>query len=361
MLKKEEIIKKIEEPEKKILKQIEEGKNPYLEIPIRRLSNIQYNKEKRRVMLGASISRRYFFNLAHIRKFVQNIEVAKIAKELVEVDKHLSLRETFYKMKRTIPNTKTNIVDDQNESNNAIEELELITGLLREQLHINANRSGFVAGNVIIKDHGDIIDWSKLGSGGWAVPSNVEDIEFKKVNAKFIIYVEKAAEWERLHEDKVWKKLNCIIVASQGQAPRGIRRLLQRLDMEYGLPVYVLTDLDPWGFYIYSVLKYGSIKLAHISKELVIPHAKFLGMMPKDVEKYGLRKHLIKFEEKDVKRLEEIKEYPWFKNNRKWQKLFEDLKKLKGKEELAALTSKGISFISDKYIPEKLKNEDWIE
>ena len=55
--------------------------------------------------------------------------------------------------------------------------------------------------NVVVKDKGDTIDWSKLGSGGWSIPSNVEDIEFKKVNAKFIIYMEKAAEWERLHED----------------------------------------------------------------------------------------------------------------------------------------------------------------
>lgn len=360
-LKKNEVIKKIEEIAKDIKKKIESGQNPYLEIPVRRLSNISFDEDVGRITLGASTMKRYFFNLAHIRKFTQNIEVLKIAKELIEVDKHLSLRETFYKMKRTIPNTKINIVDDQRESDTAIEEIELMTGFLREQLHINANRSGMVAGNVVIKDKGDTIDWSKLGSGGWSVPSNVEDIEFKKVDAKFIIYVEKAAEWERLHEDRVWKKLNCIIVASQGQAPRGVRRLLQRLNMEYGLPVYVLTDLDPWGFYIYSVLKYGSIKLAHISKKLAIPGAKFLGLMPKDVEKYGLKKHLIKFEEVDKKRLKEIKEYPWFKKHKGWQKLFKELEKLNGKAELAALTSQGISFISEKYIPEKIKNQDWLE
>ncbi len=360
-MKKKEIINKIEEIAKKIKEEIDKGKNPYIEIPIRRLSNISYNEKARRIILGESKMKRFFFNLAHIRKFTQNVEVLKIAKELLNVDKHLSLRETFYKMKRTIPNTKINIVDDQNESNVAIEEVELMTGFLREQFHINANRSGMVAGKVVIKDKGDTIDWSKLGSGGWSVPSNVEDIEFKKVDAKFIIYVEKAAEWERLHEDRVWEKLNCIIVASQGQAPRGIRRLLQRLNLEYGLPVYVLTDLDPWGFYIYSVLKYGSIKLAHISEKLAIPGAKFLGMMPKDVERYGLKKHLIKFEEVDKKRLSEIKEYPWFKHHKGWQKLFRDLEKLNGKEELAALTSKGISFISDTYIPQKIKEEDWLD
>ena len=73
------------------------------------------------------------------------------------------------------------------------------------------------------------IDWSKLGSGGWAIPSNTENIQFKKVNAKFVLYMEKAAIWERLHEDKFWKKYNCILMGTGGQAARGTRRLIRRL------------------------------------------------------------------------------------------------------------------------------------
>lgn len=246
-------------------------------------------------------------------------------------------------------------------SNKAIEDLELITGCSREQLNINANKMGSVAGKVVIKDKGDLVDWSKLGSGGWSIPSNVEEIEFKKVNAKFIIYMEKAAEWERLHEDRVWEKLNCLIMSSQGQATRGVRRLLERLHREFKLPVYVLVDGDPWGAYIYSVLKYGSISLAHISESLAIPGARFLGLSANDVTKYELKKHLIKFKDIDIKRLQEISKYEWFKDNKDWQKEFRMWKELGGKVELAALSSKGISFISDKYIPEKIKNKEWLE
>jgi len=280
---------------------------------------------------------------------------------LIELDKHVSLRETFYILKKTIPGSKINIVDEQKESNEAIEDVELITDALREQLHINANKLGAVAGEVVIRDRGDLIDWSKLGSGGWSVPSNVEDIEFVKVKAKFVLYVEKSAVWERLHEDKVWKKLKCIIVASQGQATRGIRRLLQRLNVEQGLPVYVLTDFDPWGLYIYSVLKFGSISLAHISERLAIPDAKFLGLTGDDIKKYGLEKHLIKFKEIDMKRLQQIREYPWFKNNKEWQRQFDMMKKMGAKAELEALSSRGITFISEKYLPEKLERGDFLD
>ena len=74
-------------------------------------------------------------------------------------------------------------------------------------------------------------------------------------------------------------------MSSQGQTTRGIRRLLQRLHSEHKLPIYVLTDLDPYGLYIYSVIKFGSISLAHMASELAIPSVRFLGITTDDVNK----------------------------------------------------------------------------
>ena len=267
----------------------------------------------------------------------------------------------FYQAKRTIPGTKTNVVDEQTESDKAIEDLEIISGFTREQLHINANKMGSVAGNVIIEDQGDVIDWSKLGSGGWSIPSNVENIIFKKVNAKFIIYMEKAAVWERLHEDRFWSKQNCIIMSSQGQSTRGVRRLLQRLATENKLPIYVLCDNDPWGIYIYSVLKHGSISLAHMSDEMAIKDVRYLGVTCDDVIKYKLERHYIKLTEQDTTRLKQMSEYEWFKNHKEWQKQFKMMKTAGAKVEIQALSARGITFISDVYLPEKIKNAEFID
>jgi DNA topoisomerase-6 subunit A len=345
----------------KIVKDIESGKNPSMDVPIRALSNVIYNPKSKMITLGNKMAKRYFFNVAHVRKFTQTSEVAALAKELLDVDKHMSLREVFYALRRTLPNSNIDIVDEQIESNKAVEDLELISDLLREQLHINANKLGTAAGRITIKDKGDLIDWSKLGSGGWSIPSAVEEVEFKKVDAKFVIYMEKAAIWERLHEDKLWDKMNCVIVASQGQATRGIRRLLQRMNNELGLPIYVLTDLDPYGIYIYSVLKTGSISLAHISERLAIPDAKFLGLTADDVINYDLKRQIIKLKDVDIKRLKELSKYEWFKDKKEWQRQFKLMEELKGKVELDALVTKGITFISDKYIPEKMKNKEWLD
>src|SRR3989344_6020378 len=275
-------VKSLEKLGINVVSQIKKGKNPEIPIPIRALSNVEFDEKSQTVTLGNKISARYFFNVAHAKKFLQTVEVASISKNLLSEKKHASLRDVFYMAKRTIPGTKVNLVDEQTESDSVLEDLELITDLSREQLHVNANKNGSVAGKVVIEDKGETIDWSKLGSGGWSIPSNVEEIKFKKVEAKYILYMEKAAVWERLNEDKFWQKNNCIIVSSQGQTTRGIRRLLQRLYEDYKLPIYVMCDGDIYGAYIYSVIKYGSIALAHALEKLTIPGVKYLGITMDD-------------------------------------------------------------------------------
>lgn len=353
--------KELNELGRDLANQIKKGKDIGLTFTLRGLSNVVFDEKSRSLRLGEKQLTRNFFNLAHAKKFLQTVEMASVSKNLIKEGKHASLRDGFYQIKRTIPNTHINIVDDQVESDKAIEDLEVIMGLSRENLHFNANKNGSVAGKVVILDQGDTIDWSKLGSGGWSIPSNVEDIKFKKVNAKYILYMEKAAVWERLHEDKFWDKQNCIIMSSQGQTTRGIRRLLQRLSEEHKLPIYVLCDGDIYGVYIYSVIKYGSIALAHLEDTMTIPSVKYIGITMDDIEKYDLKKHLIKLDEKDISRIKQISQYEWFKNNKAWQRQFKMMRELKGKVEIQALSSKGISFISEKYLPEKIKNKDFID
>ncbi|MDD5651111.1 MAG: DNA topoisomerase IV subunit A [Candidatus Nanoarchaeia archaeon] len=345
----------------KIIKDIDKNKNPSIIVPIRALSNVIFNEKTKTLEIGDKTSVRSFFNVGHAKKFLQTVEIASISKDLINQEKHASLRDVFYMAKRTIPGTNVNLVDEQSESDDIIEDLELISGNSREQLNINANKNGSVVGKVTIEDAGDTIRWDKLGSGGWSVPSNVENIEFKKVDAKYIIYMEKAAVWERLNEDKFWERENCIIISSQGQTTRGIRRLLQRLYEEFKLPIYVLADWDVWGAYIYSVLKYGSINLAHASEHMAIPSVRYLGITAQDIEKYGLQKNLIKLNDKDIPRIKQVSEYKWFKDNKAWQQQFKMMKQMNAKAEIQALSARGITFISKTYLPEKIKNKDFID
>ncbi len=113
-------------------------------------------------------------------------------------------------------------------------------------------------------------------------------MQFVQCDAKFVLHVEKDTVWRRFNEDKFWREHNCLLTHGQGQPPRGVRRLLNRLHNELKLPIYCLLDNDPWGYYIYSVLKQGSINLAFESRRMAIPEAKFLGLRSIDFERCDL-------------------------------------------------------------------------
>lgn len=346
---------------KKVLDSINKKENPSIEIPIRALSNVIFDKKSGQLTLGGKTSKRYFFNVAHAKKFMQTLMVASFCKDLTDQKIHASIRDMFYNLKRTLPDSNENTFDFQNESDPVVVDLEVAMDILREHLHLTTDRKGIVAGNVIIQDRGDNIDWSKLGSGGWSIPSTVNEVDFKKVDAEFVLVVEKNAGFERLHEDKFWQKHNCILIGTGGQPSRGTRLLIQRLNNEYKLPVYVFTDSDSYGFYIYSVIKSGSISLAHVSDRIATPSAKFIGLTISDIYEYNLQKATIKARELDIKRAKELLEYEWFKKNPRWVKEINLMIEKGVKAEIEALSHRGLKFMSEEYLPDKLKNKDFLD
>ncbi|MFH0832557.1 MAG: DNA topoisomerase IV subunit A [Candidatus Aenigmatarchaeota archaeon] len=345
---------------KKIVTNIEKKENPSIDIPLRVLSNVIFDKKTKQIMLGDKSAKRYFFNVAHAKKFMQTTMVAGFCKSLLEENIHASIRDMYYNLKRTLPDSNENTFDEQNESDPIIVDLEVAIDVLREQLHLTTDRKGIVAGNIVIEDRGDLIDWSKLGSGGWSIPSTVDEIDFKKVDAEFVLVVEKNAGFERLHEDKFWQKNKCILIGTGGQPSRGTRLLIQRLNNEHKLPVYVFTDADAYGVYIYSVIKSGSISLAHVSDRIATPAAKFIGLTISDIYEYDLKKCTIKAKEVDIKRAKEMLQYDWFKKP-EWQKEINLMIEKGVKAEIEALSHRGLKFMSEEYLPQKLKKKEFLD
>jgi DNA topoisomerase-6 subunit A len=354
---------KIEKLADAVLKTVKSGKNPFVEIPIRSLANVKFNEKRRLIELGSQRQKRYFFNVSMAKKFMQTFLVSDACKELIDSGKTTSIRDLYYITKHTIGDTKQNTFEEQDESDPVIEDLEVALDALREELHLFASRKGSMVGPITIRDSGDTIDLRRMGSGGWAVPSIVEAnvIEFVKHEAKYILLIEKDAVWTRFNEDKYWRRERCIILQGGGQPPRGVRRLVQRLHSELRLPVYVLVDNDPWGFYIYSVMKQGSINLAYESMRMAVPDARFIGLSSFDKLTYKLPSNVaIKMDDGDISRAKQMLAYPWFQA-KKWQQEIEEMVKSGQKFELEALSRRGISFITEEYLPRKLKDRDWLE
>ncbi len=340
-------------------------KDPAIRIPLRTLSNARYNKARRIIEMGGQSATRNFFDLGKAKSFMQTLLIASGCKKLMDEDKTTSIRGLYYVTKHTIPGTSEKTFTDQKESDPIIEDLEVALESLREELHVYASSRGNIAGNLTIVSKGDEIDLRRMGAAGMGIPSIVEPdvFQFRKCDAKYVLHVEKDTVWQRFNEDKFWRKNNCILTHGGGQPPRGVRRLLHRMHHELKLPVYCLLDNDPWGHYIYSVIKQGSINLAFESRRMAVPDAKFIGVRSGDYEEFGLSDDVkIAVDDKDVKRAKQILGYPWFKGKKDWEKEIAALLKHGFKMEVEALLQKGISFVTETYVPQKLKQKGkWLD
>ena len=337
-------MKRLRELADAVVEQAGRKRDPFVDVPTRSLSNVKYNKTRRFIEMGSNTNRRHLFNLSQAKTYMQTMLVASGATQLIEQGKTTSIRGLYYLLKHTIEGVKEETFADQAECDPVIEDCEVLLNSLREELHLYAQKKGDMVGDIVLVDRGDEIDCARMGSGGYGIPSIVEPevIEFKRCSAKFILHVEKDTVWQRFNEDKFWRKHKCILTHGGGQPPRGVRRLLHRLHNELKLPVYCLLDNDPWGYYIYSVIKQGSINLAYESQRMAIPDAKFLGLRSKDFAECQLSDSVkITLNDTDRKRAKQIAGYPWFTHKKEWQKEIHRLLDNGFKLEVEALDQQG--------------------
>ena len=113
---------------------------------------------------------------------MQTMLVGSGCKQLIEQGKNTSIRGLYYMLKHTIDGTKENTFEEQSECDPVIEDVEVLLGSLREELHLYADKRGEMVGNLTLEDNGDLIDCARMGSGGYGIPSIVEPnvINFKK-------------------------------------------------------------------------------------------------------------------------------------------------------------------------------------
>ncbi|RZD30567.1 MAG: DNA topoisomerase [uncultured DHVE6 group euryarchaeote] len=361
-----EIIEKLKKLGEQLEKDIQKNKDPEITMPIRTLSNAYFDDKDKLIRLGDKKQTRNFFNVGQARKFMQTTLIAAQIKELLEQDKpSISTRQLYYILKRTIEGLKENTFEDQTESDPIIEDVEVSIDALREELGLEPTPKGVFSGLITYKDlrTGDEINCRKMGTAGAAIPANVEPsvMEFKKSEAKFVLVVEKFAVWNVLNQMRFWEKHKCILLTGKGQGERSARRLVSRLNKELKLPVYVFCDFDPYGYYIYSVYKQGSINLAFFSEKSGCPDAKYIGLKHDDIKEFKIPKtNFIKLTDQDLKRLKEIKNYEWFKK-KEWQDEIQKAIDFGYKIESDALVSKTIEFMGDTYLPKVIKDKDWLD
>ena len=352
------VIAKIKDLASEVYQKILKKKQPELSMPLRSLSNVKYDpKEGYFEIIGKTKSRT--LTASTIKTFAQTLRMMTLSKELIEKEDIATKREAYYVSK----NWGEAMFKEQPESDTVMDDFEAMLEVNREQIgFIPEEKGGDVAGALIVIDKDadtgkEIkIDCTKFGSGAYSVPSSVEDLRFE-TKAKFILAIETAGMFQRLVKHNYWKKSNCILISMGGVPTRSCRRFIRKLSDEKKMPVYVFTDGDPYGWLnIYRTLKVGSGNAAHINKYFCVPNAQFIGITAQDIIDYKLPTHPLK--EVDIKRIKDgMKNDPFVKHHKEWQKNLTLLVKLKKRAEQQALAKHGLNYVISNYLPDKIKDK----
>ncbi len=352
-------LKKIEESASTIHNKITKKQKPSMEFPIRALSNVKYIPKRGFLEpIGQKKSRTLTVNT--VKTFAQTLRVMSLSKELIEKDDIATKREAYYVSK----NWDNARFEEQPESDTVIDDVEAMFEVNREQLgFIPEEKGGDVAGKLVVIDKDQEtgkqlkIDCTKFGSGAYSIPISTEHLKFE-TNAKFILVIETAGMFQRLVKHNYWKKANCILISMGGVPTRACRRFIRRLSEGKKIPVYVFVDGDPYGISnIYRTLKVGSGNAAHINQYFCVPNARYLGITPQDIIDYKLPTHPLK--DVDIKRAKDaLKNDPFIKQSKEWQKAINQLLKMGVRAEQQALAKHGLNYVIEKYLPQKLKKAD---
>jgi DNA topoisomerase-6 subunit A len=332
---------------------------PDLSFPVRSLKNVSYSANKGYFEIGRQKKVRTL-TVNTVKSFAQTLRMMGLSKQLIETNDFATKRDAYYQSK----NWEDAKFEEQAESDTVMDDIEAlfsVRGSSREQLRfIPDEHGGAVAGRLIVLDPdretGEVerIDCTRFGSGAYSIPSTVEHLSFE-TDAKFVLAIETGGVFQRLQSHKFWQTADCILVSMAGVPTRATRRFIRKLSDECKLPVYAFVDCDPYGISnIYRTLKVGSGNAAHLSQFFCVPQASFLGVTPQDIVDYRLPTHPLL--DVDVKRARDaLKNDPFFKSQKRWQKAIEQLLKMGVRAEQQALAKWGLNYVIEEYLPRKLE------
>ena len=351
-----DVINRIDLIASKIYDDLQKTNIPFLKLSTRTKSNIKFNDKLNVWKYGKNTTERSAKSLDGAYMLLRTMYIVDFIKEMIKTKKSSTLREMYY----ISEGWNLAKFGSQQESDSLAEDLEVITGCMREDFKLRPEEDGArVIGNLTLEEmtrnntKKKIHCQDDVGDAGYSIPYNVEPekITFKSADAKFILAVETGGMFDRLVENGFDTSYKSIIVHLKGQPARSTRRFIKRLSEEKKLPVFAFTDCDPWSFRIFASLAYGAIKTAHISEYLATPSAQYLGVTPSDIENYNLPTD--KLTKEDIYALKSELTDPRFQDSF-WKNEIKLQLEIGKKSEQQALAKYGLDYVTDKYLPEKL-------
>ncbi|HZB73218.1 MAG TPA: hypothetical protein VE378_00600 [Nitrososphaeraceae archaeon] len=356
----QEVIKKIKLVMKDISKNISIQRMPILDVPKVGYDNTVWSEEKRMLTIGNKKVQVSPDSIKKIPTFSQYLVMANAVRKLLDEEMESTIRGMYYATLSTVGDDKIKqkFWNSQENSDDAIKAVELLTGVPREEFSVTSKPKGMISGPITLRVGGDIIDCN-LGSRATSqlIPTNIRDVEIIDVNADFVMVVEKDTVLNNIRKSGFIQKYNAILLTGSGEPDRATRMMVKTLNEVWKKPVVIFADADPWGLGIALRYKIGSESLSYDSDRLVTPDTKVLGMMFSDIYDYNIPEVArLPASEEDLSRATDMKRKPWL-SDKKWQKELSLFLQRKEKCELDAFFKHGFKYLAETYIPEKLRQE----
>jgi DNA topoisomerase VI subunit A len=331
---------------------------PVLDVPKVGYDNTIWSDEKRMLTIGNKMIQVSPDSTKKIPTFAQYLVMANAIRRLLDEEMESTIRGMYYATLSTVGDEKNKqkFWNSQENSDDAIKALELLTGVPREEFSVTSKPKGMISGPITLRVGGDIIDCN-LGSRATSqlIPTNIRDVEIVNVKANFVMVVEKDTVLNNIRKSGFIQKYNAILMTGSGEPDRATRMMVKTLNEEWKKPVVIFADADPWGLGIALRYKIGSESLSYDSDRLVTPNAKVLGMMFSDIYDYNIPEVArLTASDEDMNRANDMKKKPWLQD-KQWQRELNLFLKRKEKCELDAFFKHGFKYLAETYMPQKLR------
>ena len=196
--------------------QFEDGDIPRMSLPTRSKSNIEYDDDADVWVYGDRTSTRSANSVRGARKLLKSVFTVDFLAQQLDEGRSSTLRELYY-LSESWDEAEAQF-NDQSESDKLIEDLEIVSGVKREDFHMRPEESGAkVMGPLLLREQtnrGDreIHCQDDVGQGGYQIPNNPDTIEFLDCDAEFVMCVETGGMRDRLVENGFDDEYNCLVV-----------------------------------------------------------------------------------------------------------------------------------------------------
>lgn len=245
----------------------------------------------------------------------------------------------------------------------ALKDLCCFVGCSLVHLHILTQSKGIVYGNLQFKTrNGESYDCLK--NEGLMIPTAQSPIIEMKSDAKFVIVIEKDAVMQKIisRESTICfvKNYKAILFTAKGYPDVNSRAFLNHLWTNLQIPILALTDADPQGLEIVCCYKFGCYQSAHEASHLIIPHIKWLGLLPYEMMQMNLPDSQTKpLSRIDDSKIDSLLARPYLKSRETWYEQIKLMRSLGKKAELESLDFSG-DYLVTTYLPDKIRKASWL-